>query len=642
MMVRPAFLLIGILAALACDSTEPVIPKQIETVSGGALTGTVNTALPVIVRVLDAKGKPVANAGVTWTAAAGAITGEATTNKEGRASATWTLPTKTGVATATARVADLVASFNATAQAGPATKVTTTGDFQSATAVGTLPVRLSVQMADTFGNAVAAVPVTWRVVRGGGRLVEQEDVTDATGRASAAWIAGATVDTQVVNVSAASVLQQFRAVVRPSRLALAPRTTNLMLGTTLRPGINLTDINGVRLGTSSGQLSSDNVAVAEVVNGAIVPRGAGSATISVRSDTMTAIMNVTVGTFPTTARGAAITLDSTTASFLTQLRTGGAIFDFPAITSAFAFAGPAPTETSQVVIDLAGGARTHFPAVVNVAAAAYNTAVLNTLMIPRRWPIRGGTHEGQTVDLSMIAAFEPPCADPSNGNCTGFFPAYWSVDPKVWPAQSLPIPVAIHRTPSTSPLSAADSAALWRVLDNMNADYGTPIFKPARIDQFTVNADNTADGAILFFIDQSLIQQNYGGYTNWWWNGRGELYKSRVRLARLDLLNNSALVSHEFLHALGHSHTCKWPTVMGGYGCSSVQRLSPQDVAYAHVAQRVKAMRVAHNASFGLQEAVYGESMMLSTTSPFALKPQLDYLFSRARTLAARGTDGAN
>ncbi len=98
------------------------VASSIVVVSGNNQTGAVSTALaqPFTIEVRDAFGNRISGAAVTWTTSAGAFVGTpvATTDANGRATASLTLPAVPGPVTVTARLtnnAAVTSTFTATA-----------------------------------------------------------------------------------------------------------------------------------------------------------------------------------------------------------------------------------------------------------------------------------------------------------------------------------------------------------------------------------------------------------------------------------------------------------------------------------------------------------------------------------------------
>ncbi len=166
--LRIGALVTSVLLAAACggDSVSPPAAPAALRIDGGNLQeGTVGQQLPVLilVTVLDASNRPLADARVTFNAApgAGSITpGSTQTNANGQAQARWTLGTTSGTAIATATVNGVSsATFTATVRAGPATQLIATPGSLTLGVGDTL--QLNADTRDQFGNAVDQSALVW-------------------------------------------------------------------------------------------------------------------------------------------------------------------------------------------------------------------------------------------------------------------------------------------------------------------------------------------------------------------------------------------------------------------------------------------------------------------------------------------------
>ena len=102
---------------------------------------------------------------------------------------------------------------------------------------------------------------------------------------------------------------------------------------------------------------------------------------------------------------------------------------------------------------------------------------------------------------------------------------------------------------------------------------------------------------------------------------------------------NTSTVTHELNHALGFHLTCRWSTVMGGYGCTQQARFTSGDVAYYHLAELVRRRAVAVSPTWSILEALQGVRVLeLGVAASDAVPSQLLPLKSK---LALPGSDGA-
>jgi plastocyanin len=177
---------------------DAITVAKAPSASGDAQTGVAGTALTSPIRVRVTQGG-VAHGGtaVTWAAAgtgAGVSPASSTTDADGIASTTWTLPHGAGSATATATVATASGSpvnFSATVTAAAASQLAlSSGNNQTAPAGSELPDPFRVVVRDGFGNPVAGTAVTWAVTAGNGSITPASSTTSASGIAQAVLTLG--------------------------------------------------------------------------------------------------------------------------------------------------------------------------------------------------------------------------------------------------------------------------------------------------------------------------------------------------------------------------------------------------------------------------------------------------------------------
>jgi hypothetical protein len=288
----------------------------------------------------------------------------------------------------------------------------------------------------------------------------------------------------------------------------------------------------------------------------------------------------------------------------------------------FNVTGKVPVGTWDVVIDVPGTAQPTLPALIRYSSGMPQASDVTVLLVPRQWSITSGSYAGSPpVDISLDAAFRPPCTTDGDTNCDGFYPTVWSHRIILWPETALPIRVAFDRTRTTQPISASDSVVFWQTLQRMNDDFGASLFRPVREQEIAVNAGGVPNGGILVRVDTTIT--GFGAWTNWWWNAAGQLYAGVVRPRTASMIGNPSLMSHEMLHTHGFKHSCSWSTVMGGYGCGSSTRLSVHDVAYAQLAVRIAARQRETGAAYALTAARDGERVLLHGLPPLGLNARV-------------------
>lgn len=279
-----------------------------------------------------------------------------------------------------------------------------------------------------------------------------------------------------------------------------------------------------------------------------------------------------------------------------------------AANGAFSVQANVPGDSADVIIDAEGLNRTVLPSLVRVSTLTAASG-LRLVLVPRTWTVSGGAHDGRAVTVSLVDAFRAPCQTPGDTNCDGFYPRAWTTGIKMWPATGFPVPVAFDRARSHQAISAADSAAFWTIVKRMNSDLGVEIFRPERVENLGLAADGRPASGVALRVDTTL--SGFGAWTNWWWNASGDMYAGVVRPRSAALLGSPSLMTHELLHTQGIKHSCSWATVMGGYGCGSMQALTVHDVAYFQLARAMFERQRATGASVGLVAALQGERVVL-------------------------------
>lgn len=222
---------------------------HIEAVTGDGQRGSVGSALadPLVVRVTDQFGNPVANVSVEWDAAGGSVDPPAsTTGADGQATMRWTLGSRVGSQTATASSGTLDGSpvtFTATAAAGSADRLLqVSGDNQSANPGAELPEPLVVGLVDRDGNGVSGRAVTWVVGAGGGSVASSTSTTDGDGKATARWTLGPASGTNTLNAVVSGVgVVGFTAIAgsQPAQLAFRVQPSATKEGSKISPAVEV-------------------------------------------------------------------------------------------------------------------------------------------------------------------------------------------------------------------------------------------------------------------------------------------------------------------------------------------------------------------------------------------------------------------
>ncbi|HET7229616.1 MAG TPA: Ig-like domain-containing protein [Longimicrobium sp.] len=210
----------ALLALAACsDSTgsgKAGPPARLDIVSGDlqpqAVAGS-ELPQPLVVKVLDAKGKAVEGQLVNWVVTAGGghlFAGASLTDGNGEARERWTLGTVAGdtqrvearAVNPTTGQALVFGQFRAFANPGPATQFVAEGAI-NANAGDVVPA-VTLRLTDANGNGIAGAQVTWQVTAGSGTVSSAQTTTDAAGRTSVQWSLGMEVGTQTVRATTAA------------------------------------------------------------------------------------------------------------------------------------------------------------------------------------------------------------------------------------------------------------------------------------------------------------------------------------------------------------------------------------------------------------------------------------------------------
>lgn len=286
---RAAVLAVAACAAAfaACDSPSGSDgggrPARLDIVSGDLQSDTVGreVAQPLVVRVTDEDGDPVAGQIVNFVVASGGGTvfaGAAQTNASGEARERWTL----GPAAGDTQRVEVRAVDPSTGQPlvfgvfravgvpdAPHTMSVVRGAPASAPAGAVLADSLAVRVADRFDNPIAGLAVQWSVTAGGGSVSPATAQTRADGTARAAWTLGTSTGANTARAQAGALSQQFTssAVVGAVTTAtiLPAGTFTLRYGDTLAVEVDGRDAAGNRW-TTGWRWASSNSAVLRLVS----------------------------------------------------------------------------------------------------------------------------------------------------------------------------------------------------------------------------------------------------------------------------------------------------------------------------------------------------------------------------------------
>lgn len=289
----------GVVAVLACDSTEPRLQPGPATallvVAGNDQTGTVDQELsqPLIVRVVDAAGLGVPGQIVNFRVTAGhgeVFAGAAITSDSGFAGDRWVLGKSTAdsqrveARAVSASGQPLVFGvFRATAIPGaPASLLKVAGDAQQGSASLPLADSLTARLVDAFGNGVSGATITWQVATGGGAVAPLTTTTGNDGIARARWTlgpSGAQQATATASTGSVSFTAQLRAA---TALGIQTPASEAAGGQpfTTQPVIRVQDASGNLVPTATNAITVAVGGGATLIGTATVSAVNGVATFS--------------------------------------------------------------------------------------------------------------------------------------------------------------------------------------------------------------------------------------------------------------------------------------------------------------------------------------------------------------------------
>ncbi len=212
-------------------TVQPSVPK-IEKISGDNQTGSVGISLPnpIVVRVLDQFGSPMAGVTVTFTVTAGNGSADPTTvqtDDQGKAQTVWTLGPDPGEnkLRVTADVEGIEpVEFTATGvEPVPTSLEMVSGDGQEGAVGKPLPNPLVVLVKDQFGAPMSGVTVAFSIVAGDGSVDPSTATTNNEGKAQTVWTLGPNPGENKVQASVDGIDQ----VVTFTATGIAPVATTI-------------------------------------------------------------------------------------------------------------------------------------------------------------------------------------------------------------------------------------------------------------------------------------------------------------------------------------------------------------------------------------------------------------------------------
>lgn len=196
----------------SCGKEAVVVqtPGSITLVQGNlqSIQGGQELPNPIIVRLLDTDGKPIAKTAVGFSVVngGGAVTpGSALTDENGEAKTKWLLGASETNQTLQARAPGLdPLNINAIALL-PTDLVIAQGNNQSAKPSAGLPNPIVIRVVGPNNAPMKGIAVAFQVIAGGGLISPQSGLTNALGEVTARWSLGAAAGGQTLAVSSGSL-----------------------------------------------------------------------------------------------------------------------------------------------------------------------------------------------------------------------------------------------------------------------------------------------------------------------------------------------------------------------------------------------------------------------------------------------------
>ena len=241
----------ALLFTTACSDSPgaPAVATDVEIVSGEDQIGPAGAQLPdpIVVVVLDADGRPVANHPVTFTVVGGGSLQDASTRTDasGLAQVRWTLGTSLDTeqridvkAVSSGSSGTTLASTSVFATVAPAAAASLViiSPNPQITWEGGNVIAPSVRVVDAYGNPIPGVPVTFAVTSGGGSLTNATVTSGPQGIATVGgWRLGAVGANSVVASSGTLAPVTFTATAR----SLTPASVTLSAGQDQVAGVTM-------------------------------------------------------------------------------------------------------------------------------------------------------------------------------------------------------------------------------------------------------------------------------------------------------------------------------------------------------------------------------------------------------------------
>lgn len=212
--IQLAALLVAIPTLLAfpgcTKATETAGASRLTIVQGHLQTAAVGTLLPtpLILRALDANGKPVSGIPISFAVVAGGGTVDpatGTSDANGEVKAKWTLGPSSQVQTVQGTAGSAEPVTISALGILPSDMVIAQGNNQVAKPSTALPVQLVFRVTGTNNVPIPGQTVAFQINSGGGSLSPQSAVTNALGEVTVRWTLGPSGGQQVAMATTGSL-----------------------------------------------------------------------------------------------------------------------------------------------------------------------------------------------------------------------------------------------------------------------------------------------------------------------------------------------------------------------------------------------------------------------------------------------------
>lgn len=230
----------------------------------------------------------------------------------------------------------------------------------------------------------------------------------------------------------------------------------------------------------------------------------------------------------------------------------------------------APSTYGDTVSFSIPGNDQYYPVIATVPRASFSVSTsssdtISVVRIPREWTIERGMFAGQTIPISLKAAYDTA---PDGTSLFGIYtrkglrqmsnnPGYWFGNYN-WSKISFPVKLVLNRNADTSYImSAQDSIDLWNSANAMEEKYGRDLFYPGEM------SSNTLDASIRVWIDTRNPTPMGGPLPTLHEDGRIESDAGIFASTPRSRFSNPYVFEHEILHVFGHGHSCVWSSTLG-------------------------------------------------------------------------------